>query len=503
MHFTEIFDPSLPSVLGDRDQLIQVFLNLVRNAFDALPETGGEITLTTGYRPGVRFGAAVAGERLSLPLEVTVRDNGSGVPADLMPYIFDPFVTTKTRGTGLGLALVAKIIGDHGGVIECESVPRRTVFRILLPKAAEAERRSLIMPEGTILIADDDSAIRTVLNQALGRAGYDVRTTGTAAGLWRWVAAGDGNMVITDVVLPDENGFDLIPRIKRIRPDLPVVVMSAQNTILTAITAAERGAFDYLPKPFDLKELTAIVQRALASPQKKREPLPAETSEDRLPLIGRSAAMQEIYRVIARLTQTDLTVMIMGESGTGKELVARALHDYGKRRYGTFVAVNMAAIPKELVESELFGHERGAFTGATNRGIGRFEQAEGGTLFLDEIGDMPLEAQTRLLRVLQQGEYTTCRRPHADQDRCAHHRRDQSRSAPAHPAGPVPRRPLLSSECRAAASAATARARRRHSRSGAPLPAQGGGGRSAGQAAGQRSARPAAALSLAGQCARA
>ncbi len=263
------------------------------------------------------------------------------------------------------------------------------------------------MPEGTILIADDDSAIRTVLNQALGRAGYDVRTTGTAAGLWRWVSAGDGNMVITDVVLPDESGFDLIPRIKRIRPDMPVVVMSAQNTILTAITATERGAFDYLPKPFDLKELTSIVQRALASPQKKREPLPAETPEDRLPLIGRSAAMQEIYRVIARLTQTDLTVMIMGESGTGKELVARALHDYGKRRYGTFVAVNMAAIPKELVESELFGHERGAFTGATNRGIGRFEQAEGGTLFLDEIGDMPLDAQTRLLRVLQQGEYTT------------------------------------------------------------------------------------------------
>ncbi len=263
------------------------------------------------------------------------------------------------------------------------------------------------MPEGTILIADDDSAIRTVLNQALGRAGYDVRTTGTAAGLWRWVAAGDGDLVITDVVLPDENGFDLIPRIKRLRPDLPIVVMSAQNTILTAITAAERGAFDYLPKPFDLKDLTAVVQRALASPHTKRDPIAEEDGTEGLPLIGRSAAMQDIYRVIARLTQTDLTVMIMGESGTGKELVARALHDYGKRRHGTFVAVNMAAIPKELVESELFGHERGAFTGATNRGIGRFEQAEGGTLFLDEIGDMPLEAQTRLLRVLQQGEYTT------------------------------------------------------------------------------------------------
>ena len=258
----------------------------------------------------------------------------------------------------------------------------------------------------TILVCDDDSAIRTVLNQALGRAGYDVRTTGTAAGLWRLISAGEGNLVITDVVLPDESGFDLIPRIKRMRPELPILVMSAQNTLLTAITAAERGAFEYLPKPFDLKELTSVVMRALATPQTRRDGA-LEAAEEKLPLIGRSPAMQEIYRVIARLTQTDLTVMIMGESGTGKELVARALHDYGKRRHGAFVAVNMAAIPKELVESELFGHERGAFTGATNRGVGRFEQAEGGTLFLDEIGDMPLEAQTRLLRVLQQGEYTT------------------------------------------------------------------------------------------------
>jgi two-component system, NtrC family, nitrogen regulation response regulator GlnG len=263
------------------------------------------------------------------------------------------------------------------------------------------------MPEGTILVCDDDAAIRTVLNQALGRAGYDVRTCGNAAGLWRWIAQGEGNLVITDVILPDENAFDLLPRIKRLRPDLPVVVMSAQNNILTAITATERGAYEYLPKPFDLKELTSIVQRALAAPGRKRATAETEPSDDRLPLIGRSPAMQEIYRIIARLTQADLTVMISGESGTGKELVARALHDYGKRKHGSFVAVNMAAIPKELIESELFGHERGAFTGATGRGVGRFEQAEGGTLFLDEIGDMPLEAQTRLLRVLQQGEYTT------------------------------------------------------------------------------------------------
>ncbi len=266
------------------------------------------------------------------------------------------------------------------------------------------------MATSTILVADDDRGIRTVLNQALGRLGHDVRTTGNAATLWRWVEDGDGDLVITDVVMPDENGLDLIPRIKRVRPELRVIVMSAQNTLLTAVRATERGAFEYLPKPFDLNELVAVVGRALTAPPandsgKAEEPA-AETGEA-LPLIGRSAAMQEIYRVMARLMPTDLTVMISGESGTGKELVARALHDYGKRRNGPFVAINMAAIPRELIESELFGHEKGAFTGATARSSGRFEQAQGGTLFLDEIGDMPMEAQTRLLRVLQEGEYTT------------------------------------------------------------------------------------------------
>ena len=262
------------------------------------------------------------------------------------------------------------------------------------------------MASGNILIADDDAAIRTVLSQALTRAGYDVRVTGTAASLWRWVQAGDGDLVITDVVMPDENAFELLPRIKKLRPDLPIIVMSAQNTFMTAIKASERGAYDYLPKPFDLKELVAIVGRALSEP--KHKPLAPKAEEiEGMPLVGRSPAMQEIYRALARLMQTDLTVMITGESGTGKELVARALHDYGKRKSGPFVAINMAAIPRDLIESELFGHEKGAFTGANQRSAGRFEQAEGGTLFLDEIGDMPMDAQTRLLRVLQQGEYTT------------------------------------------------------------------------------------------------
>src|ERR1700753_1071271 len=262
-----------------------------------------------------------------------------------------------------------------------------------------------MMPTGNIIVADDDAAIRTVLSQALSRAGYEVRTTGTVAGLWRSVASGEGDLVITDVVMPDDSAFELLPRIKRMRPELPIIVMSAQNTFITAIKASERGAYEYLPKPFDLRELVAIVCRALAEPKRRREE--PEPPAEVMPIVGRSPAMQDIFRVLARLMQTDLTVMISGESGTGKELVAKALHDYGKRKGGPFVDINRAASPRDLIESELFGHEKGAFTGANSRSSGRFEQAEGGTLFLDEIGDMPMEAQTRLLRVLQQGEYTT------------------------------------------------------------------------------------------------
>src|SRR6202042_2700182 len=168
------------------------------------------------------------------------------------------------------------------------------------------------MTPPTVLVADDDRSIRTVLTQALGRSGYQVRSTGNAATLWRWVEDGEGDLVITDVVMPDENGLDLIPRIKKIRPDMRVIVMSAQSTLMTAVKAAQRGAFEYLPKPFDLRELIAVVGRALSVPKPR-------DSEERLPLIGRSPSMQEIYRTIARLTTADLTVMINGESGTGKE----------------------------------------------------------------------------------------------------------------------------------------------------------------------------------------
>lgn len=263
------------------------------------------------------------------------------------------------------------------------------------------------MALGTVLLADDDRSIRTVLNQALTRIGCRVRTTGSTSTLWRWVEDGEGDLIVTDVMMPDGDAIDLLPAIRKKRPDLPVIVMSAQNTVMTAIRAADAGAYEYLPKPFDLKELITHVKKSLEgrAPKEVNAPSP-RTKDESLPLIGRSPAMQDVYRIMARLMNTDLTVMITGESGTGKELVARALHNFGRRKDMPFVAVNMAAIPRELIETELFGHERGAFTGATDRSAGRFELAQGGTLFLDEIGDMPPDAQTRLLRVLQEGEFT-------------------------------------------------------------------------------------------------
>jgi two-component system nitrogen regulation response regulator GlnG len=249
-----------------------------------------------------------------------------------------------------------------------------------------------------ILIADDDASIRLVLSQAFTRLGYQVRATGNASTLLKWVSDGEGDLVVTDVVMPDENVFDVLPRIRKERPKLPVIVMSAQNNLITAVNAADAGAFDYIPKPFDLDDMTGAARRALARPA-DAEAAKAQARamrDDRLPLIGRSGPMQEVYRTIARLVGADLTVLITGESGTGKELVARALHDMGRRRDGKFVTINLAAVPRERVEAELFGKDEGE--------AGKLVEADGGTLFLDEIGDMPLDAQTRLLRVIDGSE---------------------------------------------------------------------------------------------------
>jgi len=257
----------------------------------------------------------------------------------------------------------------------------------------------------TILLVEDDPAIALIIRETLIGECATFASVASIGERNAWLAGNRPDLVITDVVLPDGDGIDSLPGVG-IDPNTPVIVLSAQNTLDTAVRATGIGSYDYLPKPFDLEELTASVRAALersAQPAPRLDPGQADSHG----LVGRAPAMQAVYRTIARLATNDLAVLILGESGTGKEVVARAIHATGLRRSGPFVAINMAAIPRELIEAELFGHEKGAFTGATSRNAGRFEQAAGGTLFLDEIGDMPIEAQTRLLRVLQSNEYST------------------------------------------------------------------------------------------------
>ena len=260
-----------------------------------------------------------------------------------------------------------------------------------------------------ILVAEDDKSVRLVVQQALARQGYNVQSSGNAAGLWKLIESGRGDVLITDVALPDGDALDLLPRIKERRPDLPVIVMSARSTLLTAVKTQQIGVFEYLPKPFELRSLIEVTDRALKTNDNTPAPTAHSKIEEGGPIIGRSRPMQDVFKAMARVVNTDLTVLISGDSGTGKELVARALHDLGSRRDHPFVAVNLAALPHEFVESELFG--RSMTLSADTASVppkfqpGKFEMAEGGTLFLDEIGDMPAEAQTRLLRVLQDGEY--------------------------------------------------------------------------------------------------
>jgi len=257
-----------------------------------------------------------------------------------------------------------------------------------------------------ILVAEDDKSVRLVVQQALARQGYAVQSSGTAAGLWKLIESGKGDVLITDIALPDGDALDLLPRIQERRPDLPVIVMSARSTLLTAVKAQQVGVFEYLPKPFELRSLIEVTQRAVETiGTPSRSSTKTASIEEGGPLIGRSRPMQDIFKAMARVVSTDLTVLVTGESGTGKELVARALHDLGSRRAGPFVAINLAAIPRDLVEAELFGRAKDDGSSPAKHHQGRFEQAEGGTLFLDEVGDMPPEAQTRLLRVLQDGEY--------------------------------------------------------------------------------------------------
>jgi two-component system, NtrC family, nitrogen regulation response regulator GlnG len=242
-----------------------------------------------------------------------------------------------------------------------------------------------------------------VVSAALAAENIDVQLCDSVGGRDVALASTHFDLMLTDVVLKDSDGLATLKELMAVAPDMPVIIMSAQNTLETAVRASEINAFEYFPKPFDLNDLVLAVKQGIDK-RRATPDAPADMlAEANLPMIGRSAAMQDVYRMVARLLRNDLSVLISGESGTGKELVAEAIHSLGHRKTGPFVAVNMAAIPSELIEAELFGHEKGSFTGAVGQAIGRFEQAQGGTLFLDEIGDMPKHAQTRLLRALQSG----------------------------------------------------------------------------------------------------
>ncbi len=254
----------------------------------------------------------------------------------------------------------------------------------------------------SVLLVEDDMSIAIVITAALEAEGFEVVRCDSIAERDRHLAERRFSALVTDVMLTDGDGIATIDQVRAADPELPIIILSAQNTLDTAVRATDTGAFEYFPKPFDIDELARTVRQAVGN-SASRVDLQGEGPPAGLPLVGRSAPMQAVYRMITRVLRNDLTVLVLGESGTGKELVAEAIHQLGQRRDGPFVAVNTAAIPGELIESELFGHEKGAFTGAVSRHVGKFEQANGGTLFLDEIGDMPMQAQTRLLRALQSG----------------------------------------------------------------------------------------------------
>lgn len=259
------------------------------------------------------------------------------------------------------------------------------------------------MQRGIVWIVDDDSSIRWVLERALTGAGLSCATYEGGNDVLEALATQTPDVLLSDIRMPGIDGLALLKQIKQRHPMLPVIIMTAHSDLDAAVSAYQQGAFDYLPKPFDIDEAVALVERAISHYQEQQQPVRSQPASDpAADIIGEAPAMQDVFRIIGRLSRSSISVLINGESGTGKELVAHALHRHSPRAKSPFIALNMAAIPKDLIESELFGHEKGAFTGANQIRQGRFEQADGGTLFLDEIGDMPLSLQVKLLRVLQE-----------------------------------------------------------------------------------------------------
>ena len=438
-----------PTVRADADKLRQVFSNIIDNAIDAMESTTGERRLEFAIQNN---GAGMAAVR--------IRDNGCGIADDKIAKIFNPFYTSKTNGTGLGLGVAKKVIDSHRGTIEVHSkVGQGTEFVLAIPLSdsvrdnddvvqSSAESPDIvgeaaaepapqnnagnnnsgaattpIIPlaaggavradleatklKGRLLVVDDERGIVIALKGLFTKEGYEVETAESGEEALEKVKAGLFHVIITDLSMKGMSGLELLKHVRELDPACAVLMITAFGTQRIAVEAMKAGAEDYLPKPFDNDELRMKVRKVMETQLLKREHnqlleqvrLETGVFEN---MVGRSRAMMRVFETIDKVAPTDVTVLIRGESGTGKELVARAIHFRSPRARKPFIAVNCAAFSRELVESELFGHEKGAFTGAVARREGKFEAANGGTLFLDEIGDMALETQAKLLRVLQE-----------------------------------------------------------------------------------------------------
>ena len=351
------YDPSLPEFPCDRAQLIQAVLNIMRNALQAAAPNLDQCEIVLRTRSQRQF--TVGAKLHRLVCRVDIIDNGPGIPAELMPAVFAPMVTGRADGTGLGLSIAKNAALNHGGELNVIAAPGKPDLPFTYPWIHAMYDRA------EVWIADDDSSIRWVLERALNKAGIANRCFEDADTLLQQIASEQPDVVISDIRMPGTGGLTLLSMLGERYPDLPVIITTAHSDLESAVASYQKGAFEYLPKPFDMDEVVAVTERALAQAAEQRGNTPAPEELPFTEIIGEAPAMQEVFRAIGRLAHSNITVLINGESGTGKELVARALHRHSPRSDAPFIALNMAAIPKDLIDSELFGHEKGAFTGAS------------------------------------------------------------------------------------------------------------------------------------------
>ena len=376
---------------ADPDMLRRALVNLVGNAVDAMPN-GGTLSVSAGHRPDGRY-------------SVVVEDTGIGIPAEDRERIFEPYFTTKVSGLGLGLVLTKKIVDAHGGEIFVDSTPGKgTRIEVALPAGRPGGGGDRM--KGTVLVVDDERNQREILGAILKSEGYIPLLASGGVEALRLLEREAVDLVITDLVMPGMTGEELIDAVLARNPGMPILLSSAYGTIQTAVDAIKKGAYYYFEKPVDRARLLIIVERAIENLhlRESHRVLSEKLFPGAVPILGEHAAIREIKRILPRVARSESTILLTGESGTGKEVIARSVHSMSGRSAAPFLAVNCASLPDTLFESELFGHERGAFTGAVRREIGLFEAAGGGTIFLDEIAEIKLETQAKLLRALQEKE---------------------------------------------------------------------------------------------------